>query len=35
MVNLPLKTWLYFAVWLIIGVIVYFLYSYKHSKLRQ
>lgn len=35
MVNLPLKTWLYFTIWLIIGVIVYFLYSYKHSTLRK
>ncbi|OFD69905.1 amino acid permease [Bacillus mycoides] len=35
MVNLPLKTWIYFGVWLAIGVVVYFVYSKKHSHLTK
>lgn len=35
MVNLPLKTWIYFGVWLAIGVVVYFVYSKKHSHLKD
>lgn len=35
MINLPLTTWLYFGVWLLIGVIVYFAYSRKHSHLQE
>ena len=27
MVNLPLTTWIYFGIWLAIGVVVYFVYS--------
>jgi APA family basic amino acid/polyamine antiporter len=30
---LPAMTWLRFLVWLVIGVIVYFTYSMRHSKL--
>ncbi|HCA27395.1 MAG TPA: amino acid permease, partial [Betaproteobacteria bacterium] len=33
MAFLPLLTWLRFLVWLLIGFIVYFTYSYRHSKL--
>lgn len=33
--NLPMKTWLYFSVWLLAGTAVYFSYSYKHSTLKQ
>ncbi|MEK5499749.1 amino acid permease [Bacillus sp. FSL M8-0168] len=33
--NLPMKTWLYFSVWLLAGTAVYFGYSYKHSTLKQ
>ncbi|MGQ0452262.1 amino acid permease, partial [Bacillus sp. SS-TM] len=35
MVNLPLKTWMYFGAWLAIGVVVYFVYSKKHSHLKD
>lgn len=31
--QLGYKNWLYFSVWLIIGLIVYFVYGRKHSKL--
>ncbi|MBZ0091155.1 MAG: amino acid permease [Sulfuricellaceae bacterium] len=34
MAFLPPLTWLRFLVWLLIGAIVYFAYSYRHSKLN-
>jgi APA family basic amino acid/polyamine antiporter len=34
MKDLPLDTWIRFVVWLGIGVIIYFAYGYRHSKLR-
>ncbi|MFC0450440.1 amino acid permease [Rhodococcus jostii] len=33
--SLPWETWLRFGVWLILGLIVYFFYSRKHSKLEN
>ncbi|CAL9290900.1 amino acid permease [Streptomyces sp. SudanB182_2057] len=33
MLNLPAETWLRFAVWMLIGFIVYFLYGRSHSRL--
>jgi basic amino acid/polyamine antiporter, APA family len=35
MVFLPGKTWLNMLAWMVIGLFVYFLYSAKHSKLRN
>jgi len=35
MAFLPALTWLRFIVWLLIGVIIYFAYSYRHSKLAE
>ncbi|MBU3937107.1 MAG: amino acid permease [Proteobacteria bacterium] len=35
MAFLPVHTWIRFAVWLAIGVIIYFAYSIHHSKLRN
>ncbi|MBW8794554.1 MAG: amino acid permease [Streptomyces sp.] len=35
MLNLPAETWLRFAVWMVIGFGVYFLYGRSHSRLAQ
>jgi APA family basic amino acid/polyamine antiporter len=35
MLSLPLETWVRFFVWLGIGMLIYFLYSVRHSKLRH
>jgi APA family basic amino acid/polyamine antiporter len=35
MMGLPLETWIRFFVWLIIGLVIYFLFSRKHSLLRE
>lgn len=34
MFSLPLETWLRFFVWLAIGLMIYFFYSIRHSRLR-
>ncbi|HWQ89300.1 MAG TPA: amino acid permease [Desulfitobacteriaceae bacterium] len=35
MLKLPGLTWIRFAVWLVIGIIVYFSYGYKHSNMNK
>lgn len=35
MLNLPAETWLRFAIWMIIGGAVYFLYGRSHSRLAE
>jgi APA family basic amino acid/polyamine antiporter len=35
MVGLPAQAWERFAIWLGIGIALYALYGYKHSKLRK
>jgi APA family basic amino acid/polyamine antiporter len=35
MLSLPIETWIRFFVWLVIGLLIYFLYSVRHSKLRH
>ncbi len=34
MIDLPLSTWLRFIGWLAAGIAIYFLYGYRHSRLR-
>jgi APA family basic amino acid/polyamine antiporter len=35
MKDLPLATWIRFAIWLAAGMIIYVLYGYRHSRLRR
>jgi len=35
MFQLPSLTWIRFAVWLVIGLVLYFAYGYQHSTLRR
>ncbi len=35
MSELGLTNWLRFFIWLVIGLVIYFIYGYRHSKLRQ
>ncbi|MFG2722904.1 amino acid permease [Streptomyces sp. NPDC048416] len=34
MINLPAETWVRFGVWMVIGVVFYFLYGRRHSRLE-
>ncbi|MCI0606731.1 amino acid permease [bacterium] len=34
MYQLPMVTWIRFGIWLLVGLVLYFAYSYKHSRLR-
>ncbi|MFB9769828.1 amino acid permease [Lactiplantibacillus modestisalitolerans] len=34
MINLQIFTWHMFVIWTAIGIVIYFLYSYRHSRLR-
>ncbi len=35
MVQLPIVTWWRFIIWLAIGLLLYFAYGYRHSRLRD
>jgi APA family basic amino acid/polyamine antiporter len=35
MIFLPIQTWIRFLIWILIGIGMYFVYSYSHSKLNQ
>ncbi|MEP7148836.1 MAG: amino acid permease [Acidobacteriota bacterium] len=35
MTELGITNWIRFGIWLLVGFVVYFFYSYKHSKLHQ
>ncbi|MNN56957.1 putative amino acid permease YhdG [compost metagenome] len=35
MYNLGRETWIGFILWLMLGLLIYWLYGYKHSKLNQ
>ncbi len=35
MINLPVETWLRFLAWMVIGIIVYSGYGYRHSRVRR
>ncbi|MEV6110317.1 amino acid permease [Streptomyces sp. NPDC051940] len=34
MLNLPAETWIRFAVWMVLGVVIYFVYGRQHSRLH-
>ncbi|MEY5000166.1 MAG: hypothetical protein RLZZ211_202 [Bacteroidota bacterium] len=34
MSEIPLQNWIYFGIWLLVGLLIYFTYSRKHSKLN-
>jgi APA family basic amino acid/polyamine antiporter len=33
--NLPVLTWIVVGIWLVVGLVIYFTYSTKHSKVQK
>jgi len=34
MIALPYVTWIRFVLWMVLGIVVYFLFGYRHSRLK-
>jgi APA family basic amino acid/polyamine antiporter len=32
MLNLPAETWVRFGIWMVVGLVVYFAYARRHSR---
>lgn len=35
MLNLPIETWLRFLIWMVVGILLYFGYGYRHSRVAR
>ncbi|MEV7006274.1 amino acid permease [Streptosporangium sp. NPDC051022] len=35
MINLPVETWIRFVVWMLLGVVIYAAYGYRHSRVAE
>jgi APA family basic amino acid/polyamine antiporter len=35
MTNLAVETWIFFAIWLVFGIVIYFSYGQRHSRLNE
>ena len=35
MTELGITNWIRFGIWMLVGLVIYFLYGYKHSKLNN
>jgi basic amino acid/polyamine antiporter, APA family len=35
MLNLSIETWIRFLAWLLLGLVVYAVYGYRHSRMRD
>jgi APA family basic amino acid/polyamine antiporter len=35
MFGLPIHAWERFGIWLVVGLLVYFVYAFRHSRLRS
>jgi APA family basic amino acid/polyamine antiporter len=35
MTNLAVETWIFFGIWLVLGIAIYFAYGQRHSRLNE
>jgi APA family basic amino acid/polyamine antiporter len=35
MTNLAVETWIFFGIWLVVGIAIYFAYGQRHSRLNE